>query len=263
MRALRRLPVIALVTVACACATACGRADAPAAARPGPDGLAAALHDALAQIERDPARADAIVAGWRLPEDAWGALVTDAYRAHWRDYAAAFDAAAPALADRLRSVAAAGAVRAQWQYADDPALTNAQIRVRWILPVGRPGVVAWVTRGGAGARDARASMVRGGAGPARNETRAPDARASTDERLDVVFVWDGAAWRALAGADDMIVAAVRAQRPGCLPALVAAGPAGRCTSIAWMIADAAMRAQPERLARACAIAAANGCGAGP
>ncbi|HTJ43598.1 MAG TPA: hypothetical protein VL463_15945 [Kofleriaceae bacterium] len=194
---------------------ACGRA-APSE-RPGPDGLAAMI------TTIDRAHARDVVASWKMSEELWDAQVMDAYRAHWRDYAAAFDAAAPALADRLASLR--GDVRAQTQYADDPSLTDAQIRVRWIFPVGRPGAVAWI----------------GG------------------ERLDVVFVHDGDRWRALLGADAMIRDAVRALEPGCVPAYLAAGPPGRCSSFGAVIAEAAMRGQRDRLHRACEIAAANGC----
>ena len=217
---------------ACACACACTRAPSPEA-RPGPDGLAAALQATLDTIaaapDRDRAARDA-VAAWRVPQSSWRAQVTDAYREHWRDYAAAFDADAPAIAAQLARAAARSprTIRAQWQYADDPSLTDAQVRVRWVMPTGQPGVVAWIA----------------------------------DQRVDTVFVWDSSEWRALIGADDVIVGAVRALEPDCVPAILAAGPPGHCSSIGWLIADAALRGQRDRLRRGCALAAANQCARG-
>ncbi len=210
---------------------ACTRAEAPPPVpAPGPDGLAVELDrtlHAIAAADHPDDTARAAVASWRFPEATWGALVTEAYRPHWRDYAAAFEAALPAVAARLAALR--GAVRARWQYAGDPQLSNAQVRLRWVMPTGRPGVVAEI-----------------GGVP-----------------LDVVFVWDGAAWRALDGVDDVVQAAVGAHSAPCRAALVAAGPPGICTDVAWMIADAALRGQAARLDRGCAIAAANRCGAAP
>jgi hypothetical protein len=199
-------------------------------ARPTPAGLAealgATLHEVAAAGDRGPAAARRAVEAWRMPEARWTALVTDGYRPHWRAYAAAFDADAGAVAARLVELARRGGpVEARWQYADDPRLSRAQVRLRWVLPTGRPGVVADV----------------GGA------------------PLDVVFAWDGAAWRALIGVDDVQLARTRAADPACAEALAAAGRPGTCTDLAWMIADAALRGQPDRLRRACGLAAANGC----
>lgn len=123
-------PAVAALAVA-AVAAACGeRAAAPPAPRPGPDGLRAFL----AAARRDPAAA---AAAWAVPEASWPALVTEAYRGH-RD---AYLARLAARADALRAALAAwddGAIYPQ--YVDDPRLTPAQVRGRWML--GRTGTVA-------------------------------------------------------------------------------------------------------------------------
>ena len=194
---------------------------------PGPDGLRASLAaslDRLAHAGDDaPAIAQALVDDWRVPEHVWPYVVTDAYKPRFAEADRAGAPEAHALAARLVELARQPdhAVAARVQYADDPALSPAQIRLRWALPVGRPGVV--VTIGGA--------------------------------PVDVVFAWDNRAWRALLGVDAMTLARVRTSDSRCAAQLRAAAAPGDCLDVAWMVADAALRDDDQRLARACRLAA--------
>ena len=188
---------------------ACGSAAPPEA--PGLDGL----RDHLAAARRDPDRA---VDGWRMPEAAWRAHVTEAYAGRWADYAAAWAARRDPIVAALRA-STDGPTR--WQYADDPALSAGQIHLRWALPTGAPGAIA------------------------------PD--------LDVVFVHDGARWRALVDLDALIERAAAAAAPGCDAAYRALAPKP-CAEWAWAIADGALRDAPAATSRACAQARAAGCG---
>lgn len=67
--------------------------------------------------------------------------------------------------------------------------------------------------------------------------------------IDTVFVRIDDHWRVLAGLDDAMLDRARALDPSC-----AARLAGPVTDFTWMIADAAMRADPARFARACQLA---------
>jgi hypothetical protein len=107
------------------------------------------------------------------------------------------------------------------QYADDPALSAGQIHLRWALPSGSPGAIA--------------------------------------PGLDVVFVHDGRAWRALVDLDDLIAASASDTSPGCDRAYMALAPKD-CADWAWAIADGALRSAPAATARACAQSMSLGCG---
>lgn len=107
------------------------------------------------------------------------------------------------------------------QYADDPALSAGQIHLRWALPSGAPGAIA--------------------------------------PGLDVVFVHDGHAWRALVDLDDLIARAAAAAAPGCDRAYATLAPKP-CADWAWAIADGALRGAPASTARACAQSLALACG---
>jgi hypothetical protein len=197
------------------------------AAEPGPAGLAARL---IADSERitgaiDPAAAAReIVAGWKLPEPAWRRRVTEPYRGLWREYAAAFDAEAPALAGRLEAWARDAAdIDARVHYAGDPDLTLAQSRLRTALPTGEPGAVI--------------------------------VPAVGDVILGEVFVFDGGRWYALAGLDAAVRARVARTAPACAEDLARAGKLDRCGELGWEITRAALADDVAGLARACAAAA--------
>lgn len=183
--------------------------------------------DALAAYLRPLAGADEAtrqhaVTGWILDEAAWNRTVVPPYRALWKDYAAGFDAHMPALVARL---AQPGAITARRHYAGDPRLTNAQVRVRWALPVQYPSMVAEL----AGAP------------------------------VDTVFIWDGSGWRVLAGLDDLLLARVRALDPACADLVTRAGPKNPCTEVGWFVADTALKDDRAGFAHACQLAA-NACG---
>jgi hypothetical protein len=144
-------------------------------------------------------------------------VLVEPYRAAYADYARAFDAAAPALAAQL---ARAGAITARTHFAGDPRLTRGQARARWAVPVLYPSEVAEV-----------------------------DGAA-----LDVVFVRTHTGWGAITGIDALIDARIEAQQPGCAAHLATVRD-DACGKIVWTVADAALRADLPRLARACALAA--------
>jgi hypothetical protein len=68
--------------------------------------------------------------------------------------------------------------------------------------------------------------------------------------IDTVFLRVEDHWYVLAGLDDAVLARARALDPSCATRL-----AGPVTDLTWMIADAALRGDRERLARACKLAA--------
>lgn len=141
---------LALVVVA-ACAS---KAAPPPPEEPGLEGL-------RAHLDAGPR----VVDTWRMPEATWRAIVSDAYVDHYADYVRLLDAARPALIAALET---APKTLPKLQYVDDPALDGAQVRMRWIVPVGRPGTIA--------------------------------------DGVPAVFLHDGAAWRALVPFDDVITA---------------------------------------------------------
>jgi hypothetical protein len=196
----------------------CGReATAPKAGSPE------ALADYLRTIAgADVATRQHAVTGWILDEAAWNRTVVVPYRALWNDYAAHFDAYVSPLVARF---AAPGSITARRHYAGDPRLTNAQVRMRWALPVQYPSAVAEL----------------GGA------------------PVDAVFIWDGSGWRVLAGLDDLLLARVRTLDPHCADLLVRSGPPNHCTEVGWFVADTALRGDASGFAHACQLAA-NACG---
>ncbi len=157
------------------------------------------------------------VASWRLDEAAWRRIVVESYRPLYADYAAAFVAAEPEL---VTALAGAKLVATRPHFAGDPALTPAQARTRWALPV------------------AFASEV-----------------ATLDGKpLDVVFLRDGDHWRAIAGLDRVIRARVASLDPTCAGVLDLLAPPPRCRDIGWEIAEAALRTDRGRFAHACTLA---------
>lgn len=191
----------------------------PRPAAGSPEALAAYLQTIAGADEATRAHA---VTGWILDEHAFERIVVPPFTSLWKDYAAHFDAVMPALVTRL---AAPGAITTRRHFAGDPRLTNAQVRVRWALPVQYPSVVAEL----------------GGA------------------PIDTVFVWDGSGWRVLAGVDDLLLQRVRALDAHCAELLAKSGPPNHCTDVGWFVATTALKPDQAGFARACQLAA-NVCG---
>jgi len=160
------------------------------------------------------------VAAWRFTQAEWDALVVEPYKgpAIYADYARAFDAQVGELTAQL---AAPGPVATRAHYAGDPRLTLGQSEARWALPVQFGSQVA--TKG--------------------------------DHPIDAVFVRVGDHWRALTGIDRVVRDRVAALDPACARLLAKAGPSGRCTDVAWVIADAGLRGDRPRFGHACQLAA--------
>ncbi len=193
-------------------------------------GLRAALARdvaAIAGASQPDAAARAVLAGWQVPAEAWPALVTPPFRPHHAAYAAAFVAAAPAATGELRALAAGAAtsaVEVRWQYADDPALTPAQARLRVALPVGRPGAI--VTLAG--------------------------------RPLAPVFVHDGRRWRALLGLEQVIALRLAARAPACVAPYVAAAREP-CLAMSAPVIHAVLADDDRELERACTRLQLHGC----
>ena len=194
---------------------------APPAAPPAgsPEALAAYLRTIAGT---DDATREHAVTGWILDEAAFDRIIVSPYTPLWHDYAAHFTEKLPPLVARLNSH---GAITTRRHYAGDPRLTNAQVRVRWALPVQYPSVVAELDGG----------------------------------PIDTVFVWDGSGWRVLAGLDDLLLQRVRALDAHCADLLLRSGPPSQCTEVGWFVADMALKADSAGFARACKLAA-NVCG---
>ena len=164
----------------------------------------------------DEATRRAAVTSWKIDEAAWQHLTTDPYRTAYADYARQFAIAAPALVARFEH---AGAITTRPHFAGDPRLTTGQARARWAQPVQAPSEVA-------------------------DLDGAP---------IDAVFVRDGDRWRAIVGVDAIIREHAAAMAPDCAALFDALTP-GRCADAAWVVAEAALRADRPRFARACAQA---------
>lgn len=184
---------------------------------PGPQDLGKRL-SALAGCA--PGACEREVKSWKLDRAAWDRLVVEPYRGEWpyKRYARTFDDAVPVLAAQLR---AGGGVTLRAHFAGDPLNTFGQARARWAVPVQYPSQVALV----------------GG------------------KPLDVVFDIDRTGTvHALTGVDDIVNARTALVDPSCAD-LLASARAGKCLEIGWVIAEAALRDERDRLARACAQAA--------
>jgi hypothetical protein len=192
----RRTCLVALALVAC---------DSPPTTPPEARGLEG-LQAHLTAARRDPARA---FDGWEISADTWRGLVTETYRDDHAAYAAELARRRESLVDAVRGWEP---VPARWQYADDPTLSLGEVHARWILPVGRPGVIA--------------------------------------PGIDAVFVHDGARWRVLVDLDPLIEERAAAAAPGCEIAYRAMEPKD-CQDWAWSIAEGAMSDDAAGLARAC------------
>jgi len=148
---------------------------------------------------------------------AWNATIVEPWRTLWDDYHARFAHAEPAL---LAQLAHTGAITARRHYAGDPRLTHSQARLRWAVPPLYPSFVAELD----------------------------------GQPIDTVFVFDGSAWRALAGLDESVLSLVTHVDHECGELLERAGPAGRCTEMSWGIADAALRGDRSQLVHMCKLA---------
>lgn len=215
----RAQPVLALIALG-----ACSRPPAPPPDLVGPEGLAARL---VADSERitgaiDPAAAAReVVAGWKMPAAGWATRVTSPYRGVWAEYAAQFDAAAPALAARLQAWAEDGAdIEARVHYAGDPDLSLEQSRLRPALPTGEPGAVI--------------------------------VPAIGEVILGEVFVHDGQRWRTLTGLDAAVRARVGRHDAPCADQYARAGRLDPCGDVAWEVTRAALADDTAGLTRACA-----------
>lgn len=179
-----------------------------------PDELAAYLSTIAGADEATRTRE---VSSWIVDDATWSRDLVEPYRALHADYVKQFDAQIPAMVARL---AAPGRVTARRHFAGDKRLTPAQVRLRWTVPVQFPSAVAELD----------------------------------GKPIETVFLFDGGHWRALLGLDELVMKRVRALDPACADKLAFAGPPGRCTEVGWLVADAALRAQPERFAHACRLA---------
>ena len=157
------------------------------------------------------------VTGWIIDETTWSRDIVEPFRSLYREYVGSFDSQVPGMVSRLASL---GPVTTRRHFAGDPRALPSQIRTRWAVPVQFPSAVAEL----------------GG------------------QPIEAVFIYDGAHWRALLGLDQIVVAHVAALDPSCAKKLQLSGPPGRCTEVAWLVADSALRAQPERFAHACQLA---------
>lgn len=184
---------------------------------PPPPPARTTLADYLATIAgTDEATRTLEVATWQLDRAAWERTVVAAFRGVHADHGRAFAVAAPGLIARL---ATRGAITTRAHFAGDPKLTIGQAQARWALPVLYPSEVAEL-----------------------------DGIA-----LDAVFVRDGDRWRAIAGLDTVIRAKAAAIDPACAAYLDVAG-SKQCADIGWVIAEAALRADPARFTHACSLA---------
>ncbi|MBK7196954.1 MAG: hypothetical protein IPH80_31195 [Myxococcales bacterium] len=206
-------------------AVALGCEARPAAAPPRPG--ADGLVAALGPAVGDRARGARALAGMAVPGPAWPRLVSAPYAGQHAPYARAYPVATAGLVDAL---AGDGVLAVRPHYADDPRLAPAQRRERIAVPVAAPG---WIV--------------------------------SVDGRdLPAAFVWDGAAWRALAGIDALTRDAIGAHDHDCAVAYAAAAD-GRCLDASGPAAVAALAGDLAALAVACrrliALADAGACGA--
>jgi hypothetical protein len=157
---------------------------------------------------------------WRLDEAAWKRIVVEPYRGLHAEYAREFDRVAPQLAAGVGR-----AVAHREHFAGDPELTQDQAVARWALPPLFPSRVA--------------------------------------AEVDAVFLRDNEHWRAIVGLGRIVRTRVAAVDAGCAALFAIAHPhrelTKACRDATWPIADAVLRSDRERAARACKLAA-NVCG---
>jgi hypothetical protein len=207
--------MLAAVAALAALAAAAALAGCDRAPAAPPPGTADDLAAYIARLAAaGPDAAARELARWPLDRALWERTLVEPYRALWPEVAP--EGRLRALGGELRP----GAVTARRHYADDPRLTPGQLWQRWALPPLYPSFVVEI-----------------------------DGRP-----LDTVFLHDGVRWRALAGLEERIAAAVRALEPGCASHLAGVVRSTGCASAAWAVADAALRKDRHQLARTCRIA---------
>jgi hypothetical protein len=118
--------------------------------------------------------------------------VVEPFRSHWDEYTAQLDAKVAAL---TRALATASDLTPRRHFADDPRLTRAQVRLRWVVPPLYP------------------SMVAGS--------------------YEAVFVRVDDRWYVIDGLDEVMLSHARALDPACAARLAQAGPPGSCTDVGW------------------------------
>ncbi len=195
----------ALLLVIAAC-----QAPAPVA-QPDPADLVRELERIRGSADRDNA-----VAHLALGSDAWGRIIVEPFRRLYDDYSTLWPTRIAALARQLGP----GEITARRHFAGDPRLTPSQGRLRWVVPVLYPSMVAEIA----------------------------------GRPIDTVFVFDGTGWRALDGIDASMLAIARRLDPACADRLAQAGPTGHCSEVGWAIADAAMREDRPAFTHACQLA---------
>ncbi len=193
---------------------------APAPATPPPPDPAslASYLDTIAAFP--PAAKAAELAHWKLERAAWNRIVVEPFRGAYDAYDRHFADAIARAATRLH----AGAIATRRHFAGDPHNTPSESWLRWAVPTLYPSAVATID----------------------------------GTELDLVFVHDGAGWRALAGLGDIIVERGEVLDPGCTAYLdaVAQKP---CAEVGFLIATAAIRSDRDAFDRACRLAASR-CG---
>ncbi|CAN5349049.1 hypothetical protein BH11MYX1_BH11MYX1_35270 [soil metagenome] len=157
------------------------------------------------------------VTSWIVDESTWSRDIVEPFRSLYGEYVAGFDAQVPSMVARLASLEP---ITTRRHFAGDPRALPSQVRTRWAVPVQFPSAVAEL-----------------GSQP-----------------IDAVFIYDGTRWRALLGLDQLVMQHVATLDAACAQKLQLAGPPGRCTEVAWLVADSALRAQPERFTHACQLA---------
>lgn len=161
------------------------------------------------------------VVEWKLARAEWNKIIVAPYTQLYDDYARAFDASVPALEASLTATKSKGerTLTSRPHYAGDPELTRGQARTRWALPVQYPALVAKLG----------------------------------DAPIDAVFVRVGNVYKAIVGIDTIVVEKTRALDASCAHYLETLGTKA-CQTIAWAIADAALRGDRARLSHSCSLA---------
>jgi hypothetical protein len=163
---------------------------------------------------------DLAVAKMVLDRDAFARVLVAPYRRLHVAYTSHFAAAAPSFAAELRALAPPAPsprITVRRHYAGDATLSLPQGRVRWALPV---QAESWLVE-------------------------------LNGKLIDAVWVRDHHRWYLLLGLDEAALDALAAAAPACASAARRAGAVGVCNDAVWMALDAALRDEPERLARAC------------
>ncbi|MEM9493989.1 MAG: hypothetical protein AAGC55_32880, partial [Myxococcota bacterium] len=187
----------------------------------------------LDAIAAHPDRAGAQVRAWMLTTDEFSSTVMPGYDQLYEPYTRAYAQASNDLERALQRAASTGgrAVYTRTQYAEDPHLSSMQIWLRWALPTGNPGAVAFV-------------------GPAVTDATA-DAGFVPAYRLDPVWVHTGSRWALLLGLERAPADRIRVRAP-CADRLDPSCRVGRCLVEIYQVYQATLTGDEEALVRACA-----------